>query len=86
MELFSFPRHYATIQSMDPKTITPYCRLEHIEVQTPDGPARLLVRRQYDASNISGARYGLDWWRTPKAPQKSSVRRVLDALLGLNKT
>ncbi len=71
---------------MDPKTITPYCRLEHIEVQTPDGPARLLVRRQYDASNISGARYGLDWWRTPKAPQKSSVRRVLDALLGLNQT
>ena len=63
-----------------------YTCFEHIDVETPDGPARLLVRRQYDASNISGARHGLDWWRTPKAPQKSYLRRVLDVLLQLNKT
>lgn len=85
-EPFRFPWQYATIQSMERKTIKPYTRMEHIDVQTPDGPARMLVRRHYDASNISGASYGLDWWRTPTAPQKSRVRRVLDVLLRLNKT
>jgi hypothetical protein len=58
-------------------TIKPYTRLEHIEVQTPDGPARLHVLRRYDQSNISGARYGLDWWRDPP---KSLLSRILDAV------
>ena len=66
---------------MTPKPIQPYSRLEHIEVQTHDGPARLLVKRHYDASNISGSAYGLDWWRTPEAPKKGRIRRMLDALL-----
>jgi len=64
-----------------PKTIKPYTRLEHIEVQTPDGPARMLVRRHYDASNIRGSVYGLDWWRTPEPPKKGRLRRLLAALL-----
>lgn len=70
---------------MTPKTIKPYTRLEHIEVQTLDGPAQLLVKRHYDASNISGAAYGIDWWRTPEEPKRGWMRRVLDALLRPNR-
>ncbi len=66
---------------MTPKTIKPFTRLEHIEVQTPGGPARLLVKRHYDASNISGAAYGIDWWRTPAESKKSRMRQMLNALL-----
>ncbi len=66
---------------MTPKTIKPYNRLTHIEVDSPDGPVQMLVRRHYDASNISGSAHGLDWWRTPETPRKSLLRRVLDALL-----
>lgn len=66
---------------MTPKTIKPYNRLTHIEVDSPDGPVRMLVRRHHDASNISGSAYGLDWWRTPETPKKSLLGRVLDALL-----
>ena len=76
----------ATIPCMTPKPIQPYSRLEHIEVQTHDGPARLLVKRHYDASNVSGAAYGLDWWRTPEAPKKGRMRRMLNALLRPDKT
>lgn len=65
---------------MDSKTLATYTCFEHIDVETPDGPARLLVKRHYDASNISGATYGLDWWRTPEAPKKNLLRRVLEAL------
>ena len=68
---------------MPSKTIKPHTRLEHIEIQTPDGPARMLVKRHYDASNISGAVYGVDWWRTPEAPPKSRWRRVLGGALSL---
>ena len=71
---------------MTPKPIQPYSRLEHIEVQAHDGPARLLVKRHYDANNISGSAYGLDWWRTPEAPKKGRIRRMLDALLRPDKT
>ncbi|WP_100410895.1 hypothetical protein [Acidovorax sp. 69] len=71
---------------MTPKTIKPHTRLEHIEVDTPDGPVRLLVKRHYDASNISGSVYGLDWWRTPETPKMGRVRRVLNALLRPDKT
>ena len=66
---------------MTPKSIKPHTRLGHIEVQTQDGPVRLLVKRHYDASNVSGAAYGLDWWRTPEATKKGRLRRMLDALL-----
>lgn len=66
---------------MTPKRIKPHTRLEHIEVQAPDGPARLLVKQHYDASNISGAAYGIDWWRTPAEPKKCRMRGMLDALL-----
>ena len=45
----------------------------------------MLVKRHYDASNISGAAYGLDWWRTG-APKKGLMRRMLDALLRPDKT
>ena len=71
---------------MTPKSIKPHTCLGHIEVQTQDGPARLLVKRHYDASNISGSAYGLDWWRTPEAPKKGRIRRMLDALLRPDKT
>lgn len=66
---------------MTPETIEPHTRLEHIDVETPNGPARMLVKRHYDASNISGAVYGIDWWRTPEEPKRGRMRRVLDALL-----
>ena len=66
---------------MTSKTPAPRSRLEHIEVQTPNGPAWMLVKRHYDASNISGSVYGLDWWRTPEPPKKNRLRWVLDALL-----
>ena len=70
----------ATIPRMTSKSINPYTRLGHIEVQTQDGPVRLLVKRHFDASNVSGAAYGLDWWRTPEAPKKGRLRRMLAAL------
>ena len=66
---------------MTPKSIKPHTCLGHIEVQTQDGPARLLVKLHCDASNVSGAAYGLDWWRTPEATKKGRLRRMLDALL-----
>ena len=66
---------------MSTKTIKPRTRMEHIEVQTSDGQVWMLVKRHYDASNISGATYGLDWWRTPEATKKGRLRRMLDALL-----
>ncbi len=66
---------------MTPKTIKQHTRMEHIEVDTPDGPVRMLVRRHCDASNISGSAYGLDWWRTPEAPKKSLLRRALNVFL-----
>lgn len=53
-------RAHANIQAMTPETIKPHTRMENIEVQTPDGPAWMLVKRHYDASNISGSVYGLD--------------------------
>ena len=59
---------------MTSKSINPYTRLGHIEVQTQDGPAQLLVKQHYDSSN-------LDWWRTPEATKKGRLRRMLDALL-----
>ena len=65
--------------------VRPHTRLEHIEVDTPAGRARMLVMRYYDASHISGSTYGLDWWRTPEAPKKSRMRRVLDVLLRTTK-
>ena len=71
----------ATIPRMTSKSINPYTRLGHIEVQTQDGPAQLLVKQHYDSSNISGATYGLDWWRTPEATKKGRLRRMLVALL-----
>lgn len=70
---------------MTDKNIKPHTRFCHIEVQTPDGPVWMLVKRHYDASNISGAAYGLDWWRT-EAPKKGLMRRMLDALLRPDKT
>ncbi len=70
---------------MTPSPIKPHSRLDHIEVQTQDGPARLLVKRHYDASRISGAAYGVDWWRTPEAPKKGLIRRALDAMWPLQK-
>ena len=70
---------------MSTKTIKPRTRMEHIEVQTSDGQVWMLVKRHYDASNISGAAYGLDWWRTG-APTKGLMRRMLDALLRPDKT
>ena len=71
---------------MSTKTIKPRTRMEHIEVQTSDGQVWMLVKRHYDASNISGAAYGLDWWRTPEAPKKGRMRRMLNALLRPDKT
>ena len=71
---------------MTSKSINPYTRLGHIEVQTQDGPAQLLVKLHYDASNVSGAAYGLDWWRTPEAPRKGRLSRMLDALLRIDIT
>ena len=68
-----------------PKTIKPYTRFEHIEVHTQDGPARLLVRRYYDASNVSGAAYGTDWWRTPEAIKMGRMHQGLAALLRYSK-
>lgn len=41
----------------------------------------MLVRRHYDASNISGSVYSLDWWRTTETSKKSLLRRVLNAFL-----
>ena len=76
----------ATIPRMTSKSINPYTRLGHIEVQTQDGPAQLLVKQHYDSSNISGATYGLDWWRTPEAPKKGCMRRMVAALLRPDKT
>ena len=63
------------------KPVKPYNRLTHIEVDTPNGPGRMLVRRHYDASNISGSVYGLDWWRTTETSKRSLLRRVLNAFL-----
>ena len=59
-------------------TIKSYTRLEHIEVQTPDGPVRMHVLRRYDESNIGGSYYGLDWWRLPPEAPKNLFRRMLD--------
>ncbi len=66
---------------MDSKTLATYTCFEHIDVETPDGPARLLVKRHYNASNISGAAYGLDWWRNPETPKKCLLRRALEVLV-----
>ena len=71
---------------MTPKSIKPHTRLGHIEVQTHNNPAWLPPKRHYDASNVSGAAYGLDWWRTPEVPKKGRMRRMLNALLRPDKT
>lgn len=64
----------------DAMTIKPYTRLEHIEVQTLDGPVGMHVLRRYDESNISGSHYGLDWWRLPPEAPEGLLRRMLDTL------
>ena len=63
--------------------IEPYTRIEHITVETPDGPLRYHVLRRYDESNISGSHYGLDWWRIPAEPPKSSLRKIAERLRSL---
>lgn len=65
---------------MTSKSINPHTRLGHIEVQTQDGPAQLLVKQHYDSSNISGATQYLDWWRTPEATKEGRLRRMLTLL------
>lgn len=58
-------------------TIEQHTRLEHIEVQTPDGPARMHVLRRFDERNISDSHYRLDGW---SAAPKSLLRSLLDAI------
>lgn len=65
---------------MDTETIASHTRFEHIDGETSTGRARLLVKRRYDVSNLSGATYGLDWWRNPEETKKNIMRRLLDAL------
>ena len=57
-------------------TAQQHTRVEHIEVQTPEGPARMHVLRRFDERDTSGSHDGLDWWR---AAPKSLLRRLLDA-------
>lgn len=59
-------------------TIQPRTRLEHVEVQTPDGTVRFHVLRSDSGSdrNSSGSLRGLDAWREPP---KGLLRRILAA-------
>ena len=52
-------------------------RLEHINVTTAQGNTRWHVIRR-GQSDVSGASYGVDWWRVGNA-RKGLLHKLLDA-------
>ena len=48
-------------------------RLEHINVTTAQDEVRWHVIRRGKA-DVSGASYGVDWWRIPQAPKRLHSR------------